>query len=277
MMSATQGRVASAGRLRAGRLGADQLRAGRHGTDRLRAGLLLGLGLGLGGGLGGGCGLVSSDVASVMLDLPTKKYAFDTASTGYHGPPGTLPEVACGSSGPVTDCCNPAPGVTVDCAATPLTCEGVCTYHTTFEVVSTVDLGKDAPQFSQFSGQAILNLSLSKVTYTAVNGLNVPSPPIDIYLAPANVVHVIDPATQTMDPAVAKFGSVASVPAGATVTADVQQAPGCAGAFAKYAKDFATPFNFIATAPITVKGGDPIPAGKLEVTVSGQAKIKPNL
>jgi hypothetical protein len=190
-----------------------------------------------------------------------------------------LPAVACGSDGPVTDCCNPAPGLiaAIDCNATPLTCEGVCTYHTSFEVVSAVDLGKEAPQFSQFSGQAILSLSLSKVTYTAVNGLNVASPAIDIYLAPANVVHVVDPATQVMDTSVVKFGSVASVPAGTTVTAQVQQAPGAASAFAKFAKDWATPFTFIATAPITVRGGDPVPTGKLDVTVSGQAKIKPNI
>jgi len=231
----------------------------------VRTGWAMGM---LAGGLGG-CGLVSSDITSVPLDLPSKSYSFDT---GYTGPAGTIPMVACGDGQLVTDCCNPAPGVTVNCAATPLVCAaGACTYQTTFKSVSRVDLGAEAPEYKKYSGQTLVGLSLNKVNYTVtMNDLNVPTPEITIYLAPDGIT---DPA----DPSAAKFGTIAPIPAKTTLSGTVTQAPGAGAAFGKYAQNWATPFTFIATAPIVVKGGEPIPMGKMVVTVSGQVKIQPSL
>lgn len=217
----------------------------------------------------GSCGLVSSDVTSVAVDLPSKSYTFDT---GYTGPAGTIPVVACGDGQLVTDCCNPLPGVTVNCASTPLVCAaGACTYQTTFKSVSKVDLAAEAPQYQQYSGQTLVSLSLNKVTYTVTtNTLNVATPEITIYLAP-------DGITDPSDPAAAKFGTIAPIPAGTLATGTVTQAPGAGTAFGKYAQNWATPFTFIATAPVEVKGGNPIPMGKMTVAVSGQAKVQPGL
>jgi hypothetical protein len=219
-----------------------------------------------------GCGLVSSDVTSVPVALPSKTYTFNTASSGYKGPPGTIPAVSCGDGQLVADCCNPAPGVMIDCAATPLVCESsVCTYHTTYDIVSPVNLQKDAPDYSNFSGRSLLDLKLKTITYTADNMLNVPSPEITIWLAPDGVTH-------STDAGAVKFGTVAPVPAGASkVMGAVVAAPGAAAAFGMYAQNPATPFNFIAAVPITVKGGDPIPSGTITVTVSGEIQIQPNL
>lgn len=219
------------------------------------------------------CGLVSSDVTSVGVALPSETYTFDTKSSGYKGPPGTIPAVACGDGQLVADCCNPAPGITVDCVGTPLSCESnVCTYHTTYDIVSKVNLAKDAPEYSNFSGKSLVDLTLKDLTYTATNMLNVPSPEITLWLAPDGVTH------RTEDAGAVLFGTVPSIAAGSNnVTGKVTPSAGAATAFGMYAQNPSTPFNFIAEVPITVKGGDPIPSGTITVTVSGEVQVQPNL
>jgi len=209
-----------------------------------------------------GCGLISADITRVSFDLPTKTYSFDTAMWQLPAT-GTVPQVACTTT---ADCCA-LPGI--DCAMTTLSCDsGMCALHKTITVSQTMDLGQEVSQLH--GAQSLADIFISQITYTVASSLNIPLPPVVIYLAPSGVV---DPG----DPMAKKFGTVPPSPAGMTTSGSVTLEPDAQQTFAGYAKTLDVPFNFIASTSVVVAGGMPIPNGQVDVSVTGKVSVQASL
>lgn len=219
-----------------------------------------------------GCGLVSSDVATVMFDLPVRTYSFDTAQTGWNLPPASLPAIAC------TDdqiCCTTAQLAGIDCAM--VTCDAAsatCALTVTVETPpQSIDLRDEVPELSKLgNNQSLIDVTVSRITYdVTANTLNVDLPAVEIYVAPQG-------AMSTADPSASKFGTIPSTPAGNTIAGgNVDLDPAGQSAFVGFAHDYGTPFVFIARTTVIVPGGTPLPMGAIDIDIRGQLSAKPSL
>ncbi len=219
-----------------------------------------------------GCGAISN-LGTITFDLPAQTFSFDTSSSMWKAPPASFPSVSCGTTGQaVADCCNPpAPAPKPDCTATPLACENsVCVLEFPINVSQTINLKMQVPALSSLSGQTLAKISISQVTYTIASTMNVALPPMDVFIAPANVTSASDPAAQ-------KFGSIPATPANMTTSGNMTLDPNGGAVFSQYASAFSTPFNFIAHATMIVAPGTPIPSGGVTATVTGKVSAKPSL
>jgi hypothetical protein len=226
-----------------------------------------------GAGVLGACSAVSS-LTTLTFDLPPKSFSFDTASSGWKAPPASFPSVTCGTSGQqVTDCCHPpAPAPEPDCAGTtPLVCEsGVCVLEFPVTTSQAIDLKMEVPALSNLGGQTLAQISISQITYTIASTLNVVLPAIDVYVADQG-------ATSSKDASAKKFGTIPATPANTTQSGDMMLDPNGQAAFSHYASSFTIPFTIIAQTTMIVPPGSPVPTGKVDVTVGGKVKAKPNL
>jgi hypothetical protein len=261
----------------------DVLRAARAGWpapsargDASARGLAVAVAVAL-GGVGvvtPGCGLVSADVASISFDLPERDYVFDTSS--WMLPSGTLPAIPCTS----TDvCCDLAMVVGYDCASSslPLICDtsqapSTCGFSIPIQTPpQTINLQMQVPALSGFGNQSLANVSISKIQYDVTSTLNRALPPVNLFQAPAGV-------TSTTDPQAQAFGTVPATPANAQLTNEmVALAPNAGPTFAGYAYHISTPFEFLASATVVVRGGDSTPTGMVDIKVRGTVTAKPNL
>ncbi|HEY2903115.1 MAG TPA: hypothetical protein VGL59_21210 [Polyangia bacterium] len=209
-----------------------------------------------------GCGLLSKDLLRTSFNLPPKSFAFDTSA--WHLPSGDLPAVPCGDGQLVTDCCSlppPAP----DCSVNMITCDNaLCTLHVPLSLAQSVNLKMEVPALSSFSNQSLINVTISKISYTYASTLNVDLPPMDLYIANDGVTTAPGDGAQ-------KFGTTKTIHANGSGTDDVALDPSGASAFADHAHHFGTPFNFIATTTVVIPSGSPIPSGSVTVTVQGTA------
>jgi hypothetical protein len=232
---------------------------------RFKLSYLVVTGLALGSASAASCGLISKDILSTSFSLPPKSYAFDTAV--WHLPSGSFPAVPCGAGQLVEDCCNPPDGLPKpDCSVNMLSCDdAVCTLHVPISVSQTMDLKKEVPALSGFSNQSLINVSITRITYSFASTMNIDLPPVELFIAP-------DGVTSADDPAAEKFGTTHVIPAGATGDDTVDLAPNAGAAFAARAHHFGTPFNFIARTSVVIPSGSPIPSGGVNLTVQGTAK-----
>jgi hypothetical protein len=216
------------------------------------------------------CGLISSDIATVMFDLPQRTYSFDTAKSGWNLPPATLPEIECSDD---AGCCTLAM-----LAVTGINCDMVicdankCAVKVTVETPpQTVNLKMEA-NLGSLNKQSAIDVTVSKIGYdVTTNTMNVDLPPVELFVAP-------DGTTSSSDAAAKRFGTVPTTPAkqpimNGTVTLD----PVGQNAFVGFAHNFGTPFVFIARTSVIVPGGTPLPMGAVEIKIKGQLSAKPSL
>ena len=217
--------------------------------------------------------LVACGLTTITFNLPAKSFSFDTANAMWKAPPATFPAVACGAGQVVTDCCHPpSPAPAPDCAATPLVCENsVCVLEFPISVTQKIDLKAEVPALMNVgNSQSLADVTIAQIQYTIASTMNVPLPPIQIYIAPESI-------TSGADPAARKFGTVPATPAMTTSSGDVVLDPDGQAAFTQYAHQLGTPFNLIATTTMIVTPGSPVPAGKVDATVTGKVSAKLSL
>jgi hypothetical protein len=170
----------------------------------------------------------------------------------------------CGPGQPLPTCCPP----TVDCTRSPLSCEAErCALKFTYEQASMLNLAKDVDALKQQGGMIFSDLLLKQLDLTVNNMMNVTTPPVDLYVAPANVTSASGGGAQ----------KIATIP---------MQTPGFNGkivvnldgagqqAFSSFARNVQTPFNIIMSTDILVKAGDPVPMGRIDFGVSGTVEAK---
>jgi hypothetical protein len=221
-------------------------------------------------GVAATCGLVNPNVTAIPFDLPPETYSFDTSNPAWKAPPSSFPRVTCGAGGDVADCCNPpAPAPAVDCVATPLACDGgVCALEFPITRSQSVNLKNEVPILS--SHQSLADVTISKIHYMEASTLTIPLPPVDIYVAPANV-------TSADDPSASKLGTVPGAAAMMTIEGDVPLDPAGQAALVAFAHNPGTSFNFITRTTVVIPSGSPTPQGKADITITGQLSATPSL
>lgn len=221
-----------------------------------------------------GCGLLDLEsFRGITFSLPEKSYAVDTADPKWKTPPsGTAPTVTCGPGRATQDCCAlPEPlGSTfaIDCQKYPLVCwNGQCAFQFTFEMESLVDLKKEVPQLASTATSALSDIVLKNIKITLNNGLNIPLPPIEVFVAPQD-------AASGADPRAKKIAVVPAHPAGFMGTETYEVDAAGQAAFSQFATNFQTPFKVIARTLVTIEAGQSAPSGKATAKIGGQVEAK---
>jgi len=214
-----------------------------------------------------GCGLISSDATSYDLDLPDKTFSVDTAKWMVDEDRAhALLGMSCAStpavcSAAATQACGPA--CSGACSSTTHTCE----LSLAVALYQTVDLEKDAPALQQVdaTSHALLSVTVDDVTYAVTDSsLDVPTPPLTIYVAPSNVV---DPA----DPQARAVGTIAAIPAMERASGSLQFVDGGKDALTEAMSSFKSPFNILVGATLMITANDPLPTGKADAIVQVRA------
>jgi hypothetical protein len=233
-----------------------------HRTARLAIGVVVGWSLALSAA---GCGLISSDVTNFDLTLPDKKFSIDTAGWQIDQSKADLYlSQSCSSNAMV---CSSAVQ-----QACPMGCSGSCNGKTCdlsldVSVVQKVDLVMERPELKSINDQPVIKVTIDSVTYDVIaNTLNVDTPAITVYVAPASVVKV-----DLKDPQVKAIGTIPPVPAGTTTAASgaksIQFTATGKAELVNIMSTFKTPFNILVGSSILVTAGQPIPTGKLDAVV----------
>lgn len=214
-----------------------------------------------------GCGLISSDITNFDLTLPDKDFAIDSASWMVDG---TLVQsylaTSCASTPTV---CNSAAmqACAKDCTGLCDSTSHTCDLSLAVGLYQMIDLVSEKPELKQINDQPVIKVVIDHVTYAVTaNTLDIPTPPMTIYVAPTSVMDPKDPSAKAI-------GTIAAVPAMTTTVSPqemVYTATGKADLVA-IMSTFKTPFNLIVGATLTLKAGDPVPAGKLEAIVHIEA------
>jgi hypothetical protein len=214
-----------------------------------------------------GCGLLDAldKFNSISFQLPSRTYSVSTTDPRWRSPPATgIPELPCGMGAPVADCCT-AP---IDCTKSPLVCqESKCALKFDYEEHQTVDLGKEVPELAAQKGNIVSQVLLKQIDLQMENGLNVTTPPVSLFLAPANV-------TSASHASARRIATIPTQPAGFKGPVQIPLDAAAQQTFSNFARDFQTPFNFITSTSVLVKSGEPTPMGKITVTVSGVVEAK---
>jgi hypothetical protein len=201
----------------------------------------------------------------------------------------TVPDVSCDPANDV--CAMAAQAASLPSTNVTFLCDPAlrkCVAHGEVRASEAIDLSKQME--SQFPPQAIQFgvevVEVKRVTYWVdKNSINVATPPIQIYVAPAA-------ARDERDGKATLLASVASLPAksmtctdprydkgdmkapaGVAVCSAPLPEPGKA-ALADFVKDFKTPFQIIAHAIVVAKPGDPVPSGSITFSARPTVGLK---
>jgi hypothetical protein len=211
----------------------------------------------------GGCGLISSDVTQFDLTLPEKTFTVDTSQWMLKDV-GTFTSVSCASD---PNLCESA--VQSQSTCKPNQCTGSCDASTKtcdlsvlVSLYQMIDLVAEKPELKTINDQPLVGVHIDKLEYEVTeNSLNVDTPELAIYVAPATVMAPGDPQASLI-------AMVPPVPAGMTqglMPIDIG-ADGQAALAAKMG-DYKTPFNIIIGSTLVVKMGDKVPTGRLTAKV----------
>jgi hypothetical protein len=213
----------------------------------------------------GGCDLVNSNSLS-------KTYAFDAAEfmKQFSGG-GSFPQQDCTSNSACGGQLVSDPSLAVSCDLKASKCGASADVRLSY----VVDLSSQASFPPEAIRYGVSAVSLQKIAYwVAGDTLNLPTPAIDLYVAPDAAP---DDAT--------KLGSVAPLAAKSTTCADAVDNMGDRAAppgtpvcdlpttdagkarLSALAADYKTKFQIIAKTTVTIKSGDPVPSGSIDFFV----------
>lgn len=221
-----------------------------------------------------GCGLIDSDVTNFDLTLPDKAFSVDASGWNVNQQAADqFLSMSC-SNTPQNIC------TTAAMQACPQNCSGSCSMTTNtcelelnVSAYTGVNLVMEKPELQMINDQPVIKVTIDSVRYTVTaNTLNVATPELGVYVAP---ITVMDPK----DPMAKKVGTIASVPAGATVAArDMTYTTDGKQALVDTMSTYKTPFNVIvgtgggpSDPKLVIKMGDPVPTGKLDAIVQIKA------
>lgn len=216
-----------------------------------------------------GCGLIDqlSDLKNIKFDLPKQMYSLSTMDPRWKNPPeGGIPEVPCGPGGLIMDCCMPpAPAGPIECTRYPLVCEQMrCALKFRFDQIQTIELSKQVPAL-QTGGQIFSKVTLTQLDLGITNNLNVGTPPVNLYVGPADAMNAEHPGAK-------RIATISAKPAGWKGQELLPVEPDAQAAFSGYARDVQTPFNLIISTVVTVPSGSQTPRGNLDVVVGGKVE-----
>jgi hypothetical protein len=245
--------------MRQQRCGTDDERAGRRG---------LALALALAALSSGGCELWDfARNPTITFKLPMQTYAFSTDDPRWKSPPAAFSQkIDCTTA---ADCCVTAPAgappeASFDCSAYSLGCDaGQCAISFPFELLQPIDLARQVPALAGMNGKVVSSITLQSLDYMVINEIGVGLPAVGLSVAPARAT------SATGNPDAHTLATLPPTAAGATVGDTILLTTEAKQAFRGFARDFQTPFNFIASTTMSLRSGSPPPKGKVTVKVTG--------
>lgn len=212
--------------------------------------------------LSAGCGLISSDVGDFPLRIEDREFSIDTATWMLDA--AAVPDyLAMDCASTPTVCNAAAQQACTDCAGSCSASTNTCELQLQVSAMRQIDLAKEQSELQSIDGTTAIHVTIDDATYLIdQNDLNVATPMLTIYVAPAEI-------TEPSDPAVTAIGTIPSIAAG-TITAGPQAieytATGKADLTAAL-KSWSTPFNLLVGATIVVRDGEPVPIGAANARV----------
>jgi hypothetical protein len=210
-----------------------------------------------------GCGLISSDVTNFDLTLPDKSFTIDAASWQVNGSDAQALLATSCAQAPSSCMTAAAQACQSGCSAACDSSTQTCDLSLDAQLFQTVNLEQEKPELSTINSEPVIHVTIDSVTYTVpTNTLNVATPPINIYVAPATVMDPNNAMAQLV-------GTLPGQPAGVTTSMPQTLMFTDAGKMdlINVMSTYKTPFNIIASSTLVVKNGDPVPMGKLEADV----------
>lgn len=209
-----------------------------------------------------GCLLLDSDKIAITYDVEPQQFQqdFGTAS-------GNLQDVPCAA--------NPSICSTVQApAGTSAACEsGKCALTAELRFRQGVTLASQKSFPSQVANSSVVSqVAVNRVRYWLnTNTLTFATPPLAVYVGPQT-------AQRETDPGVSRLGTMPAIAAGArTCTADkpceMDLTPEGKGVLGTFARDYKTPFSILVAGKITVSGGQPMPAGRIDMSLQPQLEF----
>jgi hypothetical protein len=130
-----------------------------------------------------------------------------------------------------------------------------------------VTLGKEVPSLAKVSGRVLSGVTIDQIQYRIESTLNVPLPPVDLYIAPGG-------AASASAAGAVKLGTLPGRAAGFSGKDVLKLDAEAQRAFAGFATDFQTPCVFIASTQVVVRAGTPVPQGDVRISVTGTVSAK---
>nr|HEX4317494.1 hypothetical protein [Kofleriaceae bacterium] len=209
-----------------------------------------------------GCGLISSDVTDFDLTLPPKTFTIDAASWQVDG--SAAQAVLSQSCAQQPTACEQAAEAACKTGCSG-TCDGgtqTCDMAFAVSLYQNVNLVMEKPELQTINSEPVIKVTIDSVDYDVdMNTLNVDTPPMTIFVAPATVM---DPT----DPSAVAIGTLAAQPAGQTsASQSLMFTDTGKQKLIDTMSNFKTPFNIIVGTTLNVMMGDPVPMGALEAVV----------
>lgn len=225
-----------------------------------------------------GCSLIDTKALQIGYSFDPQEFK---QTIGMEGSTQMLPVVAC-TPGMMPDPCAALNGQLppntgqAGCNAQKRECQATAEVR----LPQRIDLrSAQTPVPSEVISFGVSAVAIERVSYWVVkNSLNVPTPPIDVFVAG-------DAARDESDPSAVKLGSIASLPAGSDACGDTPTTEEPAAQMGKkvcnmqitdagqralgdFIKNFkAAPFQLIVRATLRAEGGTPVPAGTIDLFV----------
>jgi hypothetical protein len=209
-----------------------------------------------------GCGLISSDVTNFDLTLPDKKFTIDTNGWQVDATK-ARPYLSLSCADDASVCSAAQNACTSGCSGTCDATRKTCDLSLDVSVVQPVNLLTEKPELKSINDEPVIKVSIDSVTYeVATNTLNVATPEIAVYVAPASIVKVNDPQAKAI-------GVIAPIPAGQKTTAPqpIQLTAAGKAELINIMSTFKTPFNVLVGTSLLIADGQPVPTGKLDAVV----------
>lgn len=250
----------------------------------------------------GGC-LIDDSVNDFQFQLPQKTFSVDT---GAFNPP-TVTDIPCQPSpdsclamssdlecgtGGFCEVVDPSTVPSIPCTAQDDPCPSlgeqfscnlaaeVCEVIIPFELVTVTDLANEVPELETVGQSGFTSVRLDYIRMKVLeNTFSVPTPPVDLFVAPETVATLYVPGSNppTLASGVERVGQVPSIPAGVSgQTENVELSPGGNAAITDYCREPSVPFHMFVYSEIVLSGGDPIPEGRLTLQVDSAATVSLN-
>lgn len=228
----------------------------RLGQPRLQVGVVLAA-LGV-----SACGIVSSNILDKTFALGDRKFGVDFGNTT-----GKVPSVACSSAGDPT-CATLASQVTVSGGTTSGVCDTAArTCYANIAITKSTPITlSNEPSFAQTVGaKAITIVKAIEIQYTTNNASTVSLPDLNLYIGP-------ETAKTAKDNGVVLIGKIPAIAANTQLKEPgkivVPSGTPAFERFSYYLQNAKVPFNLLVEAAPTVRAGNDLPKGVLDVTVT---------
>ena len=209
-----------------------------------------------------GCALDS--VSQIDLALPAKEFSIDASR--WQLDPAEVPAYL-GTACETQTACTLLAKDACDGHCTG-TCDETnrCALILDVSLYSAVDLVMERPELRAIDDQPLIDVSIDGVTYDVTqSSLNIATPPLTVYVAPASV-------TDPDDAAAIPVGTIPALAPGALVSgAALELTPAGRVELARIMGTYKTPFNVMVAATVTVGAGDALPEGRLDAVVNIRA------